>query len=50
MQGFLFSKPVPPENVPHLLERCLAVSPPLQPESRSGLARSNRLIARAKEA
>jgi diguanylate cyclase (GGDEF)-like protein len=31
MQGFLFSKPVVPESVPQLLERCLAVSPPLQP-------------------
>jgi diguanylate cyclase (GGDEF)-like protein len=34
MQGFLFSKPVPPENMPGLLGPWLAVSPPLQPEPR----------------
>jgi diguanylate cyclase (GGDEF)-like protein len=45
MQGFLFSKPVPPENVPQLLQQCLAVSPPLQSEPRSGFDGSNRLIA-----
>jgi diguanylate cyclase (GGDEF)-like protein len=32
MQGFLFSKPVPPENMPELLQQDRAVSPPLQPE------------------
>jgi hypothetical protein len=47
MQGFLFRKPVPPENVPLLLEQRLAVSPPLQPGPQSGFGRSNRLIARA---
>jgi EAL domain-containing protein (putative c-di-GMP-specific phosphodiesterase class I) len=35
MQGFLFSKPVPPENMPVLLGPWLAVSPPLQPERRT---------------
>jgi diguanylate cyclase (GGDEF)-like protein len=35
MQGFLFSKPVPPENMPALLEPWVAVSPPLQPEPRT---------------
>jgi diguanylate cyclase (GGDEF)-like protein len=32
MQGFLFSKPVPPGNIPGLLGSWFAVSPPLQPE------------------
>jgi EAL domain-containing protein (putative c-di-GMP-specific phosphodiesterase class I) len=49
MQGFLFSKPVVPENVPHLLERCLAVSPPLQSEPRPDFGRSNRSIAYAEK-
>ena len=31
MQGFLFSKPVPPEDIPGLLRTSLSVSPPLQP-------------------
>jgi EAL domain-containing protein (putative c-di-GMP-specific phosphodiesterase class I) len=31
MQGFLFSKPVPPEDMPGLLRPWLALSPPLQP-------------------
>jgi diguanylate cyclase (GGDEF)-like protein len=48
MQGFLFSKPVPPENIPGLLEQqCLAVSPPLQSEPRSDFGRPNRSIAYA---
>jgi diguanylate cyclase (GGDEF)-like protein len=45
MQGFLFSKPVIPENLPGLLEQRLAISPPLQPGLPSGLAISGRLIA-----
>jgi diguanylate cyclase (GGDEF)-like protein len=45
MQGFLFSKPVPPEKVPGLLEQRLAISPPLQPGLQSGLASPGRLIA-----
>jgi EAL domain-containing protein (putative c-di-GMP-specific phosphodiesterase class I) len=45
MQGFLFSKPVPAENVPRLLQQCLAVSPPLQSEPRSGFNGADRLIA-----
>jgi diguanylate cyclase (GGDEF)-like protein len=35
MQGFLFSKPVPPEDIPHLLGPRHTVSPPLQPEPRA---------------
>jgi diguanylate cyclase (GGDEF)-like protein len=35
MQGFLFSKPVPPENMPGLLRPWLALSPPLQPAPRA---------------
>jgi EAL domain-containing protein (putative c-di-GMP-specific phosphodiesterase class I) len=31
MQGFLFSKPVPPERIPDLLRPRLQASPPLQP-------------------
>jgi EAL domain-containing protein (putative c-di-GMP-specific phosphodiesterase class I) len=34
MQGFLFSKPVPPEQMSHLLRPWLKVSPSLQPELR----------------
>jgi EAL domain-containing protein (putative c-di-GMP-specific phosphodiesterase class I) len=37
MQGFLFSKPVPPENMPELLQQDRAVSPPLQPEPQPDL-------------
>jgi sensor c-di-GMP phosphodiesterase-like protein len=42
MQGFLFSKPVPPRQLADLLRTGLATSPPLQPElvpQASGLAR-----------
>jgi EAL domain-containing protein (putative c-di-GMP-specific phosphodiesterase class I) len=35
MQGFLFSRPVPPENMPGLLGPWLAASPPLQPQPRT---------------
>ena len=35
MQGFLFSKPVPPEDMPGLLGPWIAVSPPLQPQPRN---------------
>jgi hypothetical protein len=31
MQGFLFSKPVPAEDVPDLLAAAVVPSPPLQP-------------------
>ena len=34
MQGFLFSKPVPPEQMPDLLRLWLQVSPSLEPELR----------------
>jgi EAL domain-containing protein (putative c-di-GMP-specific phosphodiesterase class I) len=33
MQGFLFSKPVPPDHMADLLGADLHVSPPLQPEA-----------------
>jgi len=32
MQGFLFSKPIPPEQLADLLRTGLGISPPLQPE------------------
>src|ERR1700720_3212948 len=32
MQGFLFSKPVPPQQLAELLRAGLGTSPPLQPE------------------
>ena len=32
MQGFLFSKPVPPQQLADLLRAALGASPPLQPE------------------
>jgi diguanylate cyclase (GGDEF)-like protein len=41
MQGFLFSKPVPPEQLADLLRRApLLVSPPLQPTSSAAPAKS----------
>jgi hypothetical protein len=41
MQGFLFSKPVPPEEIPGLLRPALSVSPPLQPLQESVPAEAN---------
>ena len=49
MQGFLFSKPVPPEDMPQLLEQRPTVSPPLQPEPLPGFERSNGMNALAEK-
>jgi EAL domain-containing protein (putative c-di-GMP-specific phosphodiesterase class I) len=42
IQGFLFSKPVPPENIPSLLLLPFASSPPVQPGSRPPLTIANK--------
>jgi diguanylate cyclase (GGDEF)-like protein len=44
MQGFLFSRPVPPEHMADLLRLALAVSPPLQPEPFSPETSTGRLM------
>jgi diguanylate cyclase (GGDEF)-like protein len=48
-QGFLFSKPVPPENVPHLLRQRPTGSPPLQPEPRPGSDEASGLVTVARK-
>jgi diguanylate cyclase (GGDEF)-like protein len=45
MQGFLFSKPVPPEQMSDLLRPWLHISPPLQPEPRDILPKKSRRSA-----
>jgi predicted signal transduction protein with EAL and GGDEF domain len=40
MQGFLFSRPIPPEQIPDLLRLPLHAAPLLQPEPRTNSVRS----------
>jgi diguanylate cyclase (GGDEF)-like protein len=48
-QGFLFSRPVPAEELPNLLQQPSAASPPLQPVSRPGSAKAKGLVALARK-
>jgi diguanylate cyclase (GGDEF)-like protein len=48
-QGFLFSRPVPPDELSQLLLQPAAVSPPLQPAPRAGYDKANGLIALARK-
>jgi EAL domain-containing protein (putative c-di-GMP-specific phosphodiesterase class I) len=48
-QGFLFSRPVPPDELPQLLQRRPAVSPPQQPEPRAGYDKASGLVALARK-
>jgi diguanylate cyclase (GGDEF)-like protein len=48
-QGFLFSRPVRPEDLPALLQQRAVVSPPLSPEPRTGLEKAKGLVALARK-
>ena len=48
-QGFLFSRPLPPEDVPDLLQQPATPSPPLQPEPRPGAEKARGLIPLTKK-
>jgi len=51
MQGYLFSRPVPPEDIPDLLQASRLLSPPLQPlEPIDGCAARSGLLATAPKA